>query len=162
MLGQPFRIPPIGPPSAYRTFSVRTPRGPGVERPASCEEVACERWVQGWITRVPATDAMLNMVRSSKRAWLSMEQIDGQWVFTFAPGTECFESGRGMDRLPVDNVRVHRILIRPDLPQALIVSEGDWRGNPRGTPPRRHQRPEDWVEDLQENLDGVRDRLEKG
>ena len=147
---KPFRFEPQGPASAYQTFQIKTPRGPEVERPATCEEVDCDAWRYGWVTRVPATDNFLDMIRGSKRTWTAVDQVGGEWVFTFAPGTACFQAG------------LHHKPVRPDLPQLFLARDGDWRGNPRGTQPRIHTRPEDWVEHAQEVTAQVVDRSERG
>lgn len=145
----PNRIEPAGPAGAYETFQIKTPRGPEFERPATCQDVECPAWANGWITRVPATDDMLARLRESGRAWASVDQDGGEWVFTFPPGTECFASS------------THRKTVSPELPQLFVVRDGDWRGNPTGRT-RIHTRPEDWVEDFQEHTEAVRERIEKG
>lgn len=149
MFGLPNRFEPAGPAHAYRTFQIKTPRGPEFTRPASCEDVGCPSWMYGWVTRVPATDDFLAQLRASGRAWTSVDQDGAEWVFTFPPGTECFASS------------THTKPVRPDLPQLFVVRGGDWRGNPTGEH-RVHQRPEDWVEDARETTESVRERIERG
>jgi len=149
---EPFRFTPAGPASAYQTFEIKTPKGPQFERPATCEEVNCDAWRNGWITRVPAASELEHTVRLARHQhpWLT-EHVDGaELVFTFAPGIPCFRASQ------------HRLPVRPDLPQMFLVKDGDWRGNPRGTQPRIHQRPEDWVEHAQEVTESVKQRIERG
>lgn len=147
MLGQPFRLPPQGPAAAYQTFSVVTPPGPDHWRPASCEEVDCEFWANGWQTRVPRTaGAMLNTIRTSGRPYLERVE-EAEVVFTFGPGTTCF-------RASTHQVKLGR-------PELFIVRDGDWRGNPTGTF-RRHTRPDDWVEHMQDHLGKLREQQERG
>lgn len=152
MFQQPFRLTPAGPASAYQTFQIRTPRGPEFDRPVTCEEVDCDAWRNGWITRVPFGSELEHTVRvaRSRHPWAAAQAEGGEMVFTYAPGTPCFRSA------------THRLPIRPDLPQIFLVKDGDWRGNPRGTQPRIHQRPEDWVEHAQEVTANVVDRIERG
>lgn len=150
-LGQPNRWAPQGPVQAYETFHIRTPRGPEFERPATCEEVECSAWANGWVTRVPFGSDLEQAIRAERgrRPWTS-EQHDGTTVaFTYTPGTPCFRAGQ------------HRRSVRPDMPQLFVVRDGDWRGNPTGRV-RRHTRPEDWVEHLQENTSQVAERIERG
>lgn len=147
---QPFRIPPAGPASAYQTFQIRKPRGPESERPATCEEINCEAWHHGWVTRVPLGSDLEQAVRKSGRSWTDLVTDGVHMDFMFAPGTPCFRAGQ------------HRVPVRPDLPQIFIARDGDWRGNPRGTQPRIHQRPEDWVEHAQEATAIVQERIERG
>lgn len=148
-MGEPFRIQPAGPAAAYRTFTIKTPRGPETTRPATCEEVTCDAWLNGWVTKVPNTDEWLNKVRAAGRTFIGSDQVNGEWVFTFPPGTPCFRASQ------------HTVPIRPDLPQAFVVRGGDWRGNPTGEI-RRHTRPEDWAEHLQEHTGQLADRIERG
>ncbi len=149
---QPFRLQPAGPASAYQTFEIKTPRGPETERPATCEEVDCAAWRNGWVTRVPATNAgMIEAVQKSGRTFTETTGIgSAEREFMFAAGTPCFRAA------------THRLPARPDLPQIFLVRDGDWRGNPRGTAPRIHQRPEDWVEHAQEVTESVKQRIERG
>jgi hypothetical protein len=162
---KPFRIPPVGPASAYQTFQIKTPRGPEFERPATCEEVDCDAWRYGWSTRVPvfSTD-LLAAVRASGRRFSEyppgasdvllgddvVTVTSAEHLFVFGPGNACFRASQ------------HRLPVRPDLPQIFLARDGDWRGNPRGTQPRVHTRPEDWVEHAQEVTANVVDRIERG
>lgn len=147
---QPFRITPSGPAHAYRTFQVAIPRGPEFQREATCQEVDCEHWLNGWQTLVDATNTdQLDALRGSGRPYVEADPSAGVRVFTFAPGTPCFRAS------------THRVPVRPDLPQLFVVRGGDWRGNPTGER-RVHQRPDDWVEDLQESTEALRETIERG
>lgn len=149
-LGQPFRLQPEGPAHAYRTFQVAMPKGPEFERPATCEEVECEHYLNGWQTIVPADNAeLLAALRTSGRSFTEVDPNAVMRVFTFAPGQPCFRASQ------------HRKLVRPDTPQLFVVRGGDWRGNPTGER-RIHQRPEDWAEHLGEHTQQLADRIEKG
>lgn len=149
---QPFRLTPSGPASAYTTFSVAMPHGPEFERAATCEEIDCDAWRNGWMTRVPA--ASLDLVEAVMKSGRPFTEVTGlgssEREFLFAPGTPCFRAS------------THRIAVRPDLPQLFVVRDGDWRGNPRHTEARIHKRPEDWVENFQETTAAVVDRIERG
>lgn len=148
---QPFRLTPAGPPSAYQTFQIKTPQGPEFQRPATCEEVDCESWKYGWVTRVPAGSELVEMVQNTGRPYTEITEAGAaEREFLFAPGTPCFRAS------------THRKAVRPDLPQLFVVRDGDYRGNPRGTAPRIHQRPEDWVENFQEVTENVKERIERG
>ena len=66
-------------------------------------------------------------------------------TFTFAAGQDCFERHQQMiEREPL-----------------YIVRDGDRRGNPTGRR-REHTRGSLWVEDMQENLDKVRQDRKQG
>lgn len=152
---QPFRFDPAGPASSYETFGIQRPRSPEAWVPATCEDVGCEAWRNGWVTRVPKVDsgglsaAMQSAIRQGRLPAAVMDEPDAL-AYTFAPGTPCFRAS------------THRKLARPDIPDLFVVRGGDWRGNPRGTPTRVHKRPEDWAEHLHESTDAVAARLERG
>lgn len=148
-IGQPFRLEPAGPAAAYSTFQATMAKGPQFERKATCEEVECEAWTYGWVTRVQAGTDLEQAIRHAGRTWTSADQVDGWWSFIFAPGTPCFAASR------------HKTMVRPDIPQLLVVRGGDWRGNPTGER-RVHTRPEDWAEHLHEHTAQLADRIEKG
>jgi hypothetical protein len=148
--GQPFRLAPAGPVQAYRTFQATMPKGPEFQRPATCEEVECEAWLYGWVTRVQAGTDLEQTIRHSGRTWKRADLVDGWWEFEFAAQTNpCFRASQ------------HRTMVRPDIPQLLVVRGGDWRGNPTGER-RVHQRPEDWAEHLHEHTAELAERIEKG
>jgi len=149
-----FRMEPAGPAHAYETFQIHTPRGPETHRPATCAEVNCEHWLNGWQTLIDATNTdQLEALRTSGRPYTEVVD-DGQpfklvRVFTFEPGIPCFRAS------------THRKAVRPDLPQLFVVRNGDWRGNVTGER-RIHQRPDDWVENLQESTESLREAIERG
>jgi hypothetical protein len=128
-----FRIAPAGPASAYKTYKVGAPASH--YRPATCAEVDCDDYLNGWTMIVELGDAkVLHAVRTSGRPFA--ETIGPTAVtFDFAPGYAC--------RTPSD----HRILERPEI---YVVRGGDWRGNPSGFR-RVHTRPDYWVEDFGEH-----------
>ncbi len=147
MLGEPFRLPPAGAPGQYRTFGVDLPDVPDVLQPASCEDVDCPAWANGWETRLPADSPLNDTVRGAGRPYTARTE-GAELVYLFPAGTPCFQASQ------------HRT--RTGHPGLFVVREGDWRGNPRGTPARVHARPDDWVEDLAGHTEAVRDRIEKG
>lgn len=119
-------------------------------RPATCEEVVCTHHANGWQTAVDeATELGQRQAhyirRVAGRAFTEARE-GALTVFRFPAGQVCFgEHRRQLERDPV-----------------FFVRDGDWRGNPRGTPPRVHARGADWVEDMQENLDKTRAFRERG
>jgi hypothetical protein len=141
-----FRVDPVGPPGAYKTYEIVRPRATH-SRQATCEEVGCPAHRWGWTTRVPVGSDLEAAVRASGRAPASRHQDGAVAVYIFAPGTECFESH--LHRVPVER------------PSIYLVRDGDWRGNPSGQG-RVHARPEDWVEDFSAHTDKIANELRKG
>ena len=70
----------------------------------------------------------------------------GLTEFTFEAGQTCFVE----HRVPLEREPLY------------VVRDGDWRGNPRGTAPRIHTRPDDWVDDFAEHQQRLADRFEQG
>lgn len=139
------RLAPVGPARAYKTYQVSTP--PSTTRPATCEEVECSAWANGWTTTlaVSSQGALIHAVRSAGRPFT--EATDGTHItFVFEAGTRCFKAGQ------------HRMQVRPEL---YVVRGGDWRGNPTGMK-RQHTRPEHWVEDFAEHQDRIITALREG
>ncbi len=142
------RIVPGLDPRFFRTFRVSAPLGTHW-RPATCDEVDCPNYLNGWRTIVPANSDHAELVRSLKNRYRFTEapQDGGLVAFTFPAGQFCFEA------------RNHRI--RLDRLETFIRLGGDWRGNPTGERVV-HSGPEPWLDDMQENLEGVRRRAEQG
>jgi hypothetical protein len=134
-MGEPFRLPPQGPVQAYQTFSVRSRPDRAVR--TVCEQVACPAWRDGWESVIDEGTglgkAQAAYIRSqSGRTFREMRTEAGLTVFRFESGQRCFADHK----------------TRPEL---YLVRDGDFRGNPTGRV-RRHERPQDWVENVQEEL----------
>lgn len=138
---------PDGPASAYKTYRIVSP--PSHLRPATCEEVDCERLAKGWHTYLdvsdPAHASTANWIRLHSGRKYVLEQSGTAVSFFFPPGQQCFIA--------------HRVVDRPPL---FLVSGGDWRGNPRGVPTIRHSGVQAWVDDFGENQQAIHDRISKG
>lgn len=140
-------ILPKGPPEAYKTYRMVSP--PSHRRKASCEEVGCIRWKNGWKTCLDVSDPKhaeaATWIRMKSGRKFTVEETGTGVTFYFPPGQDCF--------------RGHTV---PYKPHVLLVQGGDWRGNPLGTPTLRHSSMENWVEDFAENQSAVRDRVNRG
>ena len=133
------RIDPKMPASAYKTYSIAAPVATHW-RKATCQEVDCPRYLNGWQVRVEGLPPeLLHAAKTSGRRYREMPVQEGETWLVFEAGQPCFQAGE------------HRM--RVDRPELYIVRDGDWRGNPRGTQARQHARPEHWVEDFAEHQD---------
>jgi hypothetical protein len=143
---EPLRpIMPIGPASAYQTYSIRA--GNDTTVVAACKDVGCQAWAHGWeSTFDEATDlgrAQAAYVRTkSGRTFTERRTGAGLTVFRFEPFQRCFAEHR----------------TRPD---SFWVRDGDFRGNPTGWA-RRHTGAADWIEDFQEHEGLLADERQKG
>ena len=139
-----FRVPPRGPVEAYKTYQVTAPRSH--YRPASCAEVDCPDYLNGWQMIVELTDErVLYAVRSSGR----------RFTETAGPVTVTFDFEAGG---PCQKPSLHRVLVRPEL---YVVRGGDWRGNRTGFR-RQHKDHVEFVEDFGEHQQRINDELQKG
>ncbi len=93
----PFRIEPAGPAAAYKTFQISAPLATHWVD-ATCEEVACERWLNGWQTVVDESTQLgqrqAYYIRHDKsRSHAEARRKEGTTVFSFGPGQRCFGGG---------------------------------------------------------------------
>lgn len=145
MMRQLNRATPVGRIDQYKTYTIAVPKTH--TRPASCEEVGCLNYHNGFAVPVPAGDERRAfLLRTSGRPYTTELRPDGVTLYKFAAGTVCFAAS------------THTIQVQPEL---YIVRDGDWRGNPTGRR-RTHVRPADWVEDFAEHLDDIHDEVRKG
>lgn len=133
-------ILPSMPAHAYTTFQVASPR-----RPATCAEVGCGNYLNGWQTVVPeGPQADLARSLRSQYRFTEARQPGGLVEFVFEAGQECWAS----HSLPWDGR------------ERFFERGGDWRGNPRGD--TREFRPDDWVDKFANHQIRLADRLERG
>lgn len=146
------RIEPQMPAQAYKTYGMSMPLA-SHWRPATCEEVGCEAYRNGWVTTVDTSTDLgqrqYEYITHDKTRSHSMQRPSLALAkFVFAPGNRCFRSGD--HKLPLER------------PATFYVAEGDWRGNPRGIPVRVHSRAEDWCEDFAEHQDRLATAIQRG
>lgn len=144
------RIVPNMPAADYKTYQLLSPR-PTHFRPASCAEARCAAHEHGWRSAVDErTDlgaAQADYIRrQAGRSYTETRDAAGLTVFEFGAGQSCFADHQvSLDRAPL-----------------YVVRDGDWRGNPRGTTPSYHTRPENWVDDFATHQDRLARLIERG
>lgn len=145
---QPSRPEPLMDASAYKTYEMRSPLATHF-RPATCAEVQCQHYLNGWQVHLEKlTPDLQDAARTSGRRYREEHVAEGHTYLVFEAGQACFKASQ--HRAPVG---------RPPL---YIVRDGDFRGNPRGTKARLHQRPQDWVEDFATHQQAIADEIKKG
>lgn len=117
----------------YRTYQIVAPR-PTHTRPATCEEVDCAAWRNGWVTMLPKGDARVDYIRRVSGRRFTEGQEAGMVTFTFPAGQQCF--GAADHRVSLERDPIFRVRER-----GQTVT---------------HTRPELWTEDFSEHLDKVR------
>lgn len=144
-----WRPPPRLAVTSMQTYSLVRPRTPDFWRGATCQEVSCPRYINGWRTKldVSTTQGILQArwIADHSRRHFTKELIGDVLTFTFPAGQQCFEK--------------HRVARERD--PIFLVRDGDHRGNPTG---RRvnHKRGEDWRDDMQETLGKYAESKQKG
>lgn len=144
-----FRIEPSMPASAYKTYQILQPAQTHF-RDATCQEVDCEAYAKGWVTTIDVATELgakqANYIHLHSRRHFSYVQTGTIVSFTFPAGQKCF--------------RQHKVSLERD--QIYVVRDGDWRGNPRGTAPRRHSNAADWLDDFANHQDKIAREIENG
>lgn len=142
-------VQPLMGPEAYKTYSIMAPLSTHF-RPATCAEVDCPDYLHGWRIRADVLDErMLHAARTSGRKYTELRVSELENWIVFEAGQSCFRTSQ-------HRTRIH------DKPELFLVSDGDARGNPRGTKARLHQRPADWQEDFAEHQQGLANVHQKG
>jgi hypothetical protein len=146
-----FRPDPVLPAHAMKTYGIAAPIKTHF-REATCEEVLCEANRNGWrsvfSTKTELGVQQIKYVRYHSGRHFAMTGPDkaGDVTFTFPPGQRCFGT--------------HQISLERE-PYYYVV-EGDWRGNPRRVPLRKHTSPEGWLDDFATHQGTLADELAKG
>ncbi|WNI19173.1 hypothetical protein [Actinacidiphila sp. ITFR-21] len=141
-------IEPLMGPESYKSYVISQPLATHWRR-ATCEEVGCDKFANGWRVRVEGLPAeQLNAVRNSGRSYQELRVADGETYLDFAAGQPCFSTTQ--HRAPLGKAPLY------------LVRDGDTRGNPRGTRARLHQRPDFWVEDFAEHQQTLADAQRQG
>ena len=120
-----FRVEPVRDVTLMQTYGLSAPQATHY-RPASCREVDCPNYANGWISGFDVTDPeqarACKIVRERSGRLFTVQEMTGangrveRVLLTFAPGQECF--------LP------HRIALERE--PIYYFRDGDWRGNPTG------------------------------
>lgn len=131
-----------------KTYAIVAPQNTHF-RPATCAEVECEAYTQGWQLRKEILSLeLLHTVETSGRSYREMRIAEGETWLVFAPGQPCFRAG------------AHRI--RLERPELFVVRGGDWRGNPLNVEPTVHSGPDPWVDDFATHQDKLVNEGKKG
>ncbi len=128
-------------PEHMRSFSIAAPLRTHW-RKASCAEVSCRHYREGWASEVDETTELgqfqASYIRTeSGRGFSTFRTEAGLTRFVFTAGQRCFHSDE------------HRVRVE-EQPELYVVRDGDWRGNPRGTTPLRLN-ADRWLNEFGEN-----------
>lgn len=127
------------PGSQHRTYQIVAPISTHF-RPATCEEVDCAAWRNGWKTIVASNSDAALYIRSgtSGRRYVEstryVDQAAGLAAFVFEPGQKCFAADKHV--VPLERDPLFRVR---EFGQTTT-----------------HVRADDWADDMSTHLDKVR------
>jgi hypothetical protein len=135
------RLTPAMPPENYVTYGWAMPLRTHWQQ-ATCQETNCQAYLRGWTTTLDESTAEGQQhavtIKSLRGYKYTAEKLpSGLTRYTFPAGQNCFV------------MATHRK--QNGRPPLLYVKNGDWRGNPHGTPTRIHSYADDWAEDFSEH-----------
>jgi hypothetical protein len=143
------RITPLLPAGAMKTFQILQPLHSHF-RQTTCAEADCVDRARGWTSLIDVgTDLgrqQANYIRLRSGRAFTATEVGTLVTFVFPPGQDCFTT----HQVPLER------------PQIFVVRDGDWRGNPRRTEPRRHATGADWVDDFANHQGRLADAAGRG
>ena len=134
------------PSNAMQTFTLKRPPGAEFWRKATCEEIDCGHWRNGWETRIDIStelgqEQVAYIIKHSKRSYSMERESEDIVCFTFTPGQMCF--GAADHRIAIEREPLY-------LHRAGLAT------------PRRHTRGADWMEHMHEQTDKTITLKERG
>lgn len=137
---------PAADPRAYQTYAISAPLSTHWRR-ATCAEVDCPHYLEGWATRVEHCNAeQLHAARNSGRRYRELAVRAGETYLLFEAGQKCF-------RWDEHRQRVER-------PELYVIRDGDLRGNPTGR--RQIVGDTQWSDDFGEHQERLADLQKEG
>jgi hypothetical protein len=113
--------------------------------PATCEQVGCEQYLNGWAVRVEGLpEQMLYDATHSGRSYRIEKVAPGHTLLVFAAGQPCFRASQHRRRV-TDRQEIY-----------TVSSQGGRRGPLKPTSARL------WVEEFSENQDRIQKILRRG
>lgn len=139
------RLVPQLPAQAFKSYGVRYPLATHW-RDATCQEVECPAYRLGWDSVVDVStelgQAQFDYLFHDKSRSFTTEKVGGTLVrFHYPPGNTPFKGPE----------HAHRV--KADRPPLMVVTGGDWRGNPRGDATVVHKNAEEWADDFSTHQD---------
>lgn len=129
---------------AYKTYEILAPL-PTHFRAATCQEIECAGYVNGWRTTVlPGTPEHAQVLALKGRYSFTgpVRNEDGTDTFTFPAGQQCFR--RSQHRVPLER-------------EPLYVVRDE-----RAAAPVRRHRAVNWVDDFATHQQMIADRIKEG
>jgi hypothetical protein len=117
-------------------------------RKATCAEVDCPQYTNGWKIRVEQLPPeLLHAARTSGRRYRELHVSEDETYLIFEAGQACFQESTHRKRLDREEIFLRR--------------DGDSRGNPTGNRVI-HTSPGAWADDFGEHQNKLSDAAERG
>lgn len=145
------RPEPKLPPGAMQTYEVDAPLTTHW-RAATCQEVECAAYMQGWHSDVPPdSDAEVRIQQTydseiRRGAVTTSQTPEGFIRYHFPAGTDCFR--RIWHKLPLEREAI------------FTVRSGDWRGTDGVI--RQFSTGAEWVDSFAEHQDKIKSLIDRG
>lgn len=140
------RIMPAAPVGAYQTYQILAPVSTHF-RPATCAEVDCPDYLNGWRVRLEAlTPEVAQTARTTGRRYRELHVQEGETWLVFEAGQPCFRASthrKSLEREPMWRVK-----------------GGDWRRSLGVI--RWHATAEAWRDDFGEHQERIADKINEG
>ena len=117
-----------------QSYVINRPLTDAYWRRATCEEVKCRHFLEGWETLIDLSmdggEGRAYYIRNhAGRTFVEFKGEDGMQVFRFHPGQTCFREGRGDHIVPVERnplfLRKYADTLKAMEPQQWIDTHGD-------------------------------------
>lgn len=145
------RLPAKLPPGAMQTYEIDAPLETHW-RSATCEEVECAAYLQGWTSDVPPDSDGEARIKSTYDSEIRRGQVtttvtpEGFTRYHFPAGTPCFR--RIWHKLPLER------------PGIYTLRTGDWRGTDGII--RTFNSGDEWVDSFATHQDGIKKLIDRG
>lgn len=91
---------------------------------ASCEDIDCAAFLNGWRTVLPADSDLISTLKRSGRKYREERQEDGTIAFLFAPGQTCFAQLTHRRQSDRPGLFLHRNI--ETATRGRVVTENEW------------------------------------
>lgn len=142
------RITPALPTQAYKTFKVASPLATHYRR-ATCEEVNCEAYTNGWTLKKSDVDErLMHVIKESGRYYSEKTlELGGDVYLVFPPGQACFA--------------VMQHVVPLNRPEFYFAGKGDFRSF-SARRARKYDRADQWQHDFAELQDRNATLIQRG
>jgi hypothetical protein len=90
---------------------------------ATCEDVDCPAWLNGWKTILPADSDLISVLKRAGRTYTEARAEGGMIEFTFAAGQPCFRASMHRQQTERPGLYIHG----QENQGQRVVKEDEWQ-----------------------------------